>query len=693
MELFLPALGILLAGALIMAILAMWDAVTPPGKLLHKLVNWLGAGIAALACAIGFCAAVAGPWNFASPADTLTLPWGLPFGQFNLAVDPLARIFLLPVFGLGFTCSICGGLTLQHDRPYAHNLASHWFFYILLLLGMTLVLLARDAVLFILSWEIMSLAPFFLIDYNDEDSKVRDAAWIYLTAAHLGAVLLIAFFALLWQTTGQTALDPISTTQALQNASPVLRAALFLLALFGFGAKAGLAPLHVWLPEAHPAAPSHVSALLSGAMINVGIYGIIRAINLIVEPISATTGILGSFPAWWAWLIIVLGLATALIGILKALGQRNLKRLLAYSSVENIGLMLTALGIGLVGIKYGEAWIAVAGLAGCLLHMLNHAGFKGLLFLCAGEVLHATGTLRMDLLGGLQKKIPQLGVIFAMGAASIACLPPFSGFASEFAICIALANGSQIPGVENQLGSLFALGIVALVSGLACALYVKAYGITFLGQPRSGFAENAHKPAQASLLPLLIPLAACIAGGLCAPVFFKLAANAALASAPVASPLLPACVKAQNTLVESYTKISLFSAAAIVLVGIIYAFRKILLQRRNPQIHSTWSCGYQAGTVRIQYTDASFSEPLARIFNPVMGIKINYKQSDSILPRKAHFSISAPDRVKNDFFAPLFALVEQFANACKIIQHGKIHIYILYIVATVVGVLLWGFWS
>lgn len=693
MELLLPSLGILLAGAVVLAGLAIRDAIMPPGKRLHQFVNLLGAGLAATACAAGFCAAILGPWGFASPPEALTLPFGLPFGQCRLVLDPLARIFLLPVFGLGFTCAISGCLTLRHDRATAHNLASHWFFYLLLLLGMATVLCANDAIFFLLSWEIMSLSPFFLIDYNDQDSKVRDAAWIYLTAAHLGAVLVIGFFALLWQASGQTSLDPAVTTQALQNISPGLRAMLFLLALLGFGAKAGLAPLHVWLPEAHPAAPSHVSALLSGAMINLGLYGIIRSISLIMEPVNGASGLLGSYPSWWAWLILTTGLATALLGILKALGQRNLKRLLAYSSVENMGLMLTALGAGLIGIKYGEPWLALAGFAGCLMHMLNHAGFKGLLFLLAGEVLHATGTLRMDLLGGLQKKLPLAGCFFALGAASIACLPPFSGFMSEFAICLALASGALIPGVENQLGILFALGIVALVSGLACALYVKAYGITFLGQPRSGFAENIHAPAPNTLLPLLIPLACCIAGGFLAPVVFRLAAASALAGAPLPKALIPACLEVQNALAGSYGQLALWCLAATILVCLICLTRKLLLQNRKPQTRETWGCGYQAGTARIQYTDASFSEPLARIFNPIMGLRVNSSQSDKILPEAAHFSLDAPDRIKNDLFAPLFGLVEQFANACKIIQHGKIHLYILYIVATLVGILLWGFWS
>ena len=226
---------------------------------------------------------------------------------------------------------------------------------------MAVVMMARDAVLFLLAWEVMSLSPFFLIDFNDSDRNVRDASWVYLVAAHLGAVLLLAFFGLLWQNAGDTAFATLALKEG-----PVmpLASVLFVLSLLGFGAKAGIAPMHVWLPEAHPAAPSHISALLSGAMINAGLYGIIRSCEF-VAPLSAA-------PAWWGWLTLFLGLGTALMGILKALAQSNLKRLLAYSSVENMGLMLMGVGAWLIGSHSGNSWIGTLGLAGAMFHMLNH---------------------------------------------------------------------------------------------------------------------------------------------------------------------------------------------------------------------------------------------------------------------------------------------------------------------------------
>lgn len=691
MTFYLISLAVLSVAAGIMGVWAVFIAVVPSDKLLQKRANCCGAVASALACLVGFLGVLCQSWSLTAAPQSMTMSWGLPFGQFSLELDLLSRIFLLPIFGLGFVCAASGYMALRHERTDVHNLASHWFFYILLVFGMAVVVCAQDIILFLLAWEIMSLSPFFLVDFNDQESSVRDAAWIYLVAAHLGAVCLLGYFGLLWQCTGSTSLSVSVIGPALKTASPLLLNAMFILALLGFGAKAGIAPLHVWLPDAHPAAPSHISALLSGAMINVGLFGVIRAISQIA--VHPDLGFLGAFPTWWSWLILLVGLLTACLGIIKALGQRNLKRLLAYSSVENMGLMFAGLGAALVGISYGISWIALLGFAACLLHMLNHAGFKGLLFLCAGEVLHATGTIRMDLLGGLQKKMPRLGILFAIGAASIACLPPFSGFIGEFLLALSLIDGANLPGVERQLGLLFSLGVIALVSGLACALYVKVYGMTFLGFPRSAFAENVHSPDPQTLWPLLIPAAACILGGIGAEAFFYIASNAALKCGALFHPMLHISITVQDSVLQNLGYVSQFCWGAIILSVTLIACRYYLLQQRDPVVKTTWGCGYQAANVSMQYTQASFSQPLARIFAPIMGLNVMQPQSRQIFPDAAQFAVKAPDKIKLNIYAPLFSGLEQLANMCKIIQHGKIHLYILYILATLVGILLWGLWS
>lgn len=684
MDCYLASLCVFIVTALGLGLVAVTASFRPPRPRRSRRVNALGAGGAALGCAIGFAGAVSA---FLTGGTTVELPWGLPVGDLVLTLDALSAFFLLPVFGLGFVCALSGGIALRSVRPGEHNLAAHWFFFLLLLLGMAAVLCARDAIFFLLAWEIMSLAPFFLIDFNDGDSKVRDASWVYLVAAHLCAVCLIAFFVLLWQVTGTTALT-VAACAPLADAGPGTLSALFLLAVAGFGAKAGIAPLHVWLPEAHPAAPSHVSALLSGAMINAGLYGVIRSLTLLGGAPSA--GVVGDLPEWWGWFLLFLGFATALLGILKALGQGNLKRLLAYSSVENMGLMFMGVGAGLVGVSAGDGWTAVLGFSGALLHMLNHAGFKGLLFLCAGEVLHAAGTVRMELLGGLQRRLPLVGAAFALGAATIACLPPLSGFASEFVLAMSLLDGAALPGVERQLALLFTLAGLGLVSGVAAAVYVRAYGITFLGEPRTGFAANAHAVSWRSLWPLALPAAACVTGGLFAPYFFDLAADTALASIPLPHGLAAAVSGADGQMRLSLAMIALVGGAGVALAFGLFALRGLLLRRNGLLRENTWGCGYQASSARIQYTAASFAEPLARLFAPFMGLVTRGGAPEGVFPGRTVFSTSAPDRLRTLVFAPLFELVERACNACKILQHGKIHLYILYILATVVGLLVWG---
>lgn len=667
MFLILLALCVLAVSAAGLGLLA-FARPTPATTRLADLSGPLGA---ACGCALGMAGLFTDSWT-----DSLlwTQAWGLPVGSLSLGLDALSRVFLLPVFGLGFVCACAGGISLRHTRASEHNLAAHWLFYLLLVLGMAVVMMAHDAVLFLLAWEVMSLSPFFLIDFNDSDRNVRDASWVYLVAAHLGAVLLLAFFGLLWQNAGDTAFAVLPLREG--PAVP-LASVLFVLSLLGFGAKAGIAPMHVWLPEAHPAAPSHISALLSGAMINAGLYGIIRSCEF-VAPLSAA-------PAWWGWLALFLGLGTALMGILKALAQSNLKRLLAYSSVENMGLMLMGVGAWLIGSHSGNSWIGTLGLAGAMFHMLNHSAFKGLLFLTAGEVLHATGTVRMDLLGGLQQRMPLVGAAFGIGAVSIACFPPFNGFAGEFVLALSLLDGSSLPGVEQQLGLLMALVVLGLVSGLAAATYAKAYGITFLGAPRSRCVEEAHRPRPRDLWPLAIPAFLCVAGGLAYGHCFRWLISTV--NAPLPDPA--AGQQVMLRVADMLGTVSLVGMVLLALVAALWLLRKACIAGRLRR-EETWGCGYRYGTARVQYTDASFSEPLGRLFGGAMGLKVHQELDGRYFPGKASVAISAPDRLRTGLFTPLFEGVEKLCNMCKILQHGKIHLYILYILATLVALLAWG---
>ena len=429
----------------------------------------------------------------------------LPYGAFYVEVDALSAFFLIPILGLSALAAIYGGEYLWGWRE-KKSLGASWFFFNLLVASMMMVVLARNGVLFLVAWEVMALASFFLVTFEDEKDSVREAGWTYLVASHLGTAFLLALFVLLGREAGSLDFDRFGAVASL---APSAVSGLFLLALIGFGTKAGFMPLHVWLPEAHPAAPSHVSALMSGVMIKTGIYGLLRALTFLGPPL-----------AWWGWTLIGIGLTSGVLGVLFALAQHDLKRLLAYHSVENIGIIALGLGVGLVGLSNGSPLLAVLGFGGGLLHVLNHAVFKGLLFFGAGAVLHGAGTREIDHLGGLAKRMPWTAATFLVGSVAISGLPPLNGFVSEFLIYLGAFNGvTQRAGVAVPL--LAVIAGLALIGGLAAACFTKTFGIVFLGEPRSEQAARAHEAGAAMRWPMVLLAAACVAIGLCAPLMVR----------------------------------------------------------------------------------------------------------------------------------------------------------------------------
>lgn len=671
MHLLCIALTIFAATVAILTCIALLPARWARASVLH---NFFGPCALLLGCAVGFVAVCT---DFFTP-QVGVLPWALPLGSGAVGLDAASRIFLMPIFGLGFVCTLAGALHVRHCPSGEHNIAAHWLFFTLLIMGLTLVCIARDAVLFVFAWEVMSVAPFFLIEFYNSDAKVRDASWVYLVAAHVGGLFLLAFFALLWQATGSTAFAAFAIAPA-----SGLGTALFVLGLCAFGMKAGLTPLHIWLPAAHPVAPSHVSALLSGAVINAGIYGLWRMLDFF-EPLSQA-------PAWWGWTLIALGLGTGFVGIFRAMAQNNLKRLLAYSSVENMGIVTAGLGAGLVGLHAHAPWICLLGFGGALYHMCNHSIFKGLLFLCAGEVLHTTRTVQLHHLGGLQKRLPFVGAAFAVGTASIACLPPFNGFVGEFLLALALAGGLNLPATESALGLLLALTALIAVSAFAAATFTKAYGIAFLGEPRTPTAlaaANAHTPDRVSLMPLALLVPLCLLLGLAGYWVFPilLAALPAAALDSIAdAPALTA--KAAHLLL----RVAAIGAGVMALAALVLWVRsRILRGDRRPDTALTWGCGFQKGTARIQYSAASFSEPLAQFFSVIMGLRVRSSMNKEYFPARATLEVDAPDRIRTRFLSPALEAVERLCNALKIIQHGRVHLYILYMLLTVVSLLIWA---
>jgi NADH:ubiquinone oxidoreductase subunit 5 (subunit L)/multisubunit Na+/H+ antiporter MnhA subunit len=447
------------------------------------------------------------------------------------------------------------------------------------------------------------------------------------------------------------------------------------LAVIGFGTKAGFMPLHVWLPEAHPAAPSHVSAVMSGVMIKTGIYGLIRAL-----------GFLGPPPAWWGWLLIAIGLSSGILGVLFALAQRDLKRLLAFSSVENIGIIALGLGLGLVGISSHVPLLAMLGFGGALLHVVNHALFKGLLFLGAGAVAHAAHTREIEQLGGLLKKMPWTGFAFLTGAMAICGLPPLNGFVSELMIYIGAfgESGSGDPAVAAP--ALLAIAGLALIGGLAAACFTKAFGIVFLGEPRSGKVEQAREVGVLMQVPMAILAALCLAIGLLAPVVIRALEPVLVSIAPV-TPSLAALGLGQ---VAGWASTGVSVVLALGALGALFALlRSWLLHRRTVSAAGTWDCGYAQPTARMQYTASSFADPINRVFRPFLRTRRAWRAPKGYFPGTASFATETPDLSREQIFAPAFAEVKKTLARLRWLQHGDVHFYILYVALTLIVLLVW----
>lgn len=606
-----------------------------------------------------------------SPTEHVRLSWDVPYGSFCLGLDPLSAFFLLPTLGLCAIAALYGG---GYMRTWGGRkaLGAHWFFFNLLAASMVMVIVARNGVLFLMSWEVMSLASFFLVTFENEKENVRDAGWIYLVATHLGTAFLLVLFVLMGRETGTMDFDRAGMLAGL---APSAAGLLFILALIGFGTKAGLMPLHVWLPEAHPAAPSHVSAVMSGVMIKTGIYGILRILTLLGPP-----------PAWWGWLLVAAGISSGVLGVLFALAQRDLKRLLAYSSVENIGIITLGIGVGVLGIQSGSRTLAILGFGGALLHVVNHAVFKGLLFLGAGSVQHASGTLEIDHLGGLMKRMPWTGATFLIGAAAISGLPPLNGVVSEFLIYLGAFHGGTTYGLTTAVSALATIAALALIGGLAAACFAKAFGIVFLGEPRSDSAIHAHEAGPAMAVPMALLAAGCLAIGLLGPWIVK-------GMAPVlgaVSGLPPGAVR-ENIVqaVGPLTYVLSGSAGFMAMAAILAIVRARLLADREKAETVTWDCGYTAPTSRMQYTASSFAQPLLGMFRIFLPVRRRLSPPEGIFPAASSFIVETPDIFREGLFRPTFAALSRGLSRVRWLQHGRVQLYILYIVLTLLVLLVW----
>ncbi len=602
------------------------------------------------------------PWGWTSA-------WSLPWASLSFGMDGLSAFFLAFILVLAVPAAAYGRGYLAHHGGSAWTSAS-WAFFQTLVASMALVVLARDGVLFLLAWEGMSVASFFLVIYDHRKPEVRSDALVYLVATHLGAAALAAMFGLWGRGAGSLSF------QALEAASPggKMGWVIFVLALAGFGSKAGLAPFHIWLPKAHPAAPSHVSALMSGVMIKMGVYGLMRVILLAGNP-----------PRGWGYTLLAAGALSAVGGVLYALAQHDIKRLLAYHSVENVGIITMGLGAGLLARTSGMETVAVLAICGSLLHVLNHGLFKSLLFFSGGAAAQAAGTRDLERMGGIMRRMPVTGGAFLVGAVAICALPPFNGFVSEWLIYSGFFGGA-IQGAGGPAAALFvAIPVLALVGGLALACFAKAFGVAFLGEPRSEGAAACREVSPWMTVPMVFTGAACAAVGLAAPWAIRLVAPAAQALAGVRASFPWEAPDGSGPLYA----VVLAGWALLALVALLLGARRLLLRGKTVTAGPTWGCGYAAATPRMQYTASSFAQPLLAPLARLMRPTLRKRRPKGLFPEKASYASHYEDPADRALFDPAVRLFERLGAALRPLQHGRLQAYLLYVLLALVALLAW----
>ena len=625
------------------------------------------------ACALSLLGSLAGAFGLAihvsgaGAATAWVRPWALPVGRFAVGLDGVTALFLLPILGISALGSIYGlGYWRAEEHPEsASRLALCWGLINAAMIG---VVLARDAVLFLVAWEAMALAAFFLICAEEERAEVRRAGWVYLVATHAGTLCLLGLFALLRFASGSFELWP-----SLAGELPAgIAASAFGLGVVGFGMKAGIMPLHVWLPGAHANAPSHVSALLSGVLLKTGVYGIVRICALLPHP-----------PLWWGGTLLVLGAISATLGISFAVVQQDFKRVLAYSSIENVGIVILGLGLACGGRTLDRSDWVVLGLAGALLHVLNHSLFKPLLFLAAGNVLHATGTRELSRLGGLARTMPRTFALFGVGGVAICGLPPLNGFVSELLIYLGLFRTAGVGAGASWSWAALAAPALAMTGALALGAFVKLGGVAFAGSPRTSLGERAHDPGLCMLGPMLALAGACLVLGLFPGLAEGWLSRAVAAWEPG--------LAGDATRVSDFAPLASLSQASLLLLVASAAGGALALRWSARAVRTgTWDCGYASPSPRMQYTASSFSEMLAWLFDWALWPRVMGPRLRGLFPGASRFESEVPDTVLDRGVLPLLSWADRGLSRGRALQRGPVQLYLVYILAAVVCVLLFG---
>jgi formate hydrogenlyase subunit 3/multisubunit Na+/H+ antiporter MnhD subunit len=602
-----------------------------------------------------------------SSSLNLVVAFSGPIGNAALRVDPLAAFF---IFFISIGGLLAGIYSLGYMKLYQQDsrvsFSTYYFFMGLLVSAMLLVVIVQNSLLFLIVWEIMSLASFFLVSFEHHKEEVRKAGLNYLIAMQIGAAALLVAFGWSMVLTGELDFN------ALVALNPATATFIFILLFIGFGTKAGFVPLHTWLPLAHPAAPTAVSAIMSGVMIKTGIYGILRTILIIGVP-----------RAWLAYLVFGIALLSGIYGIMHAIAQCDLKKLLAYSSIENIGIIGMGIGVGMLGLVNGQEMIVIAGFLGALLHVFNHFTFKSLLFYGVGIIYSKTHTRDIEKLGGLVHWLPYTTPLFLIGSLAISGLPLFNGFISEFAIYFGMVKSLSVDWVGQNFAAVVGIAGLAFIGVMAVLCFTKAFSISFLGSSRTERHETLCEASGMMLVPMLVLAVFIILIGLFTPVVLP------LLSGVVKQFLREASFAAWNEILELFIKIN---HALLVFGGLIVFFiglRWLLLRHRTVTIFKTWDCGYQAENSRIQYTASSFAFSFLGLVSGLVPQKKLLVRPQALFPAQAEFTSQSDDLAEYWLIRPVIRFLHYILHLLSWIQSGRTQQYILYGLIFLIILVIW----
>jgi len=569
----------------------------------------------------------------------------------------------MAIITIVFVCgAVYGSGYMKHYRGRPLRNTLHWINYFVAYVSMMLLCVVQNSIAFLVCWEIMALSSFFLIIYESEKPETIKAGINFFIQSHVSVVLLTAGFMMIAAKTGSYEFSAIPRYCMANNGM-----AAFLLLFAGFAVKAGFVPFHTWLPYAHPAAPAHISGVMSGVIIKIGIFGILRMISWFsIDFVTAGA------------IILAVSAVSGLYGVMMAILQHNLKKLLAYHSIENIGIIGMGIGLGCIGAGNGNTMLASLGFAGALLHTLNHALFKSVLFFCSGNVYHGTHTLDIERLGGLGKKMPWTAGLFLIASIAICGLPPMNGFISEFLIYSGLFGWMQGADLGVTTGAVFSILALVMIGGLAILCFTKAFGIIFLGSPRTEF--EAHEMEPCRIVPLVIEAIVMLSIGVCPGFYAKLAGNA-LECFPYAS----------STALASTANLGLVGLAGVaflLLAAVIYIAKSRRNARRQVSEGPTWGCGYTQGTPKIQYTATSFVKTYVQLFSFILGNRKEKELPTGIFPTSGHFESESYDKIENTIIDKPLGAYHRLMDRFSFLQNGKMQFYVLYGIVFIICTLI-----